>query len=140
MYRKFFLATVAAVCVPFTAMAADVGRVEVTAPSNLSPDVPVMTKALVDAAFRLPATASPDDFLQLFVAEIAASGYTQVTVFSAIDAAIGTPGLSRPALAALESLRKRVHNTRDYTAALGNSHTESFSPGLSTGGGSDYLR
>jgi hypothetical protein len=138
MKRMFLMAAVAAVCLqPMAAAAQPSAPGSQTA--SLTGEVPALTQGLVDAAFRLPDTSSPDDFLQAFLAEIAAAGANQVVVNSAIDAAIGTPGLSHPALAALESLRKRGHSTRDYTAAFG-SHRSDYAPGMSTGGGSDYTR
>jgi hypothetical protein len=139
MKRMILMAAVATVCLQPMVAAAQPGA---PAPqhASLTGEVPALTQGLIDAAFRLPDSASPDDFLQAFLAEIAAAGANQVVVFSAIDAAIGTPGLSRPALAALESLRKRVHSTRDYTAAVGDHRSGIYAPGTSMGGGSDYTR
>ena len=117
------------------------------APSNKTPhlqrvtnqvDVGQLSGSLVDAAHRLPATSAENDYLQVFLAEISASGAPQVVVLSAIDKAVGVAGLPKGALQALEALRKRSRRT-DHTAAMGNGDT-SGGPALASGGGSDYTR
>lgn len=108
--------------------------------ASLQVTAPTLTRSLVSVALQLPSTSTTDDYLRVFVAEIAASGANQPTIFSAIDAAIGTPGLPRSAIAALESLRKRVRPVRDYTGGIANQRSTIFSPSVSTSGGSDYLR
>lgn len=141
MRRALTLAGAGLLCLaPLASTAAEPDFGIASEQASLHVTAPVLTRSLVSAAMVLPATATMDDYLRVFVAEIAASGANQPTIFSAIDAAVGTAGLPRPAIAALESLRKRVRPVRDYTGGAASQRTTIFSPALSTSGGSDYLR
>ncbi len=105
---------------------------------NLITSAVELGAALVQAAFRLPAGAAVDDFLNVFVAEIATSGAAQNIVMSAIDGAIATPGLPVPAVQALQILRRRLARRKDYTGAVDD--TALNGPSFGGGGGSDYSK
>jgi hypothetical protein len=102
-------------------------------------DTASLASSIVGAALRLPSTASENDYLQVFLAEITSSGASQVVVNSAIDNAIGVTSLPKGALQALEALRKRSRQP-DYTAALGDRGGVFGAPAFTSGGGSDYIR
>lgn len=141
MRRAISLAGAGLLCLsPLVSVAAEPNAAGASELASLHTTAPVLTRSLVSAAMLLPGSATMDDYLRVFVAEIAASDANQPTIFSAIDAAIASPGLPRPAIAALESLRKRVRPVRDYTGGAASQRTTIFSPALSTSGGSDYLR
>lgn len=107
---------------------------------NLAANSASLSRGLLTQAFRLSAKSSTDDYLQAFIGEIAASGASPDAVLAAIDTAIGAPGLTRNAIQALESLRKRKRAGRDYTAGVDRNSSSFNGPGFSSGGGSDYIR
>jgi hypothetical protein len=135
--NRFLIAGLAAAVLTGGPMAA------MAAPGNFQRasqvDTASLASSLVGAALRMPSTASENDYLQVFLAEITSSGAAQVTVNSAIDNAIGVAKLPKGAIQALEALRKRSRQP-DYTAALGDRGGVFGAPAFTSGGGSDYIR
>jgi hypothetical protein len=129
------LAAVLAIAVPLTASAAPAGFQRTT--NQI--DSTALASSLIGAALRLPAGATENAYLQVFLAEITTAGASQLVVNSAIDSAIGVASLPRSALQALEALRKRSRQP-DYTAALGDRGGVFGAPAFTSGGGSDYTR
>jgi len=129
------LAAALAITVPMAAAAAPAGfqRTSNQVDSNS------LAASLVGAALRVPAGASQNDYLQVFLAEITTAGAPQLVVNTAIDSAIGVASLPKGALQALEALRKRSRQP-DYTAALGDRGPVFGAPAFTSGGGSDYTR